>query len=143
MSKPDIDYGRVADLLNVVEQITKVAPRCTHIIGMAMAEVVAIDEQAQAWLKEDAEAKAAAKRDADAKRVAAATAENNRNQPRTQPKVIPSAQTVSGEPTEPSPGFAVPPTVIPAEAEAVDEPTTEPITDPATPTTIEPVKRRV
>lgn len=99
MTKPNIDYGRVADLLNVVEQIAKVAPRCTHILGMAMAEVVAIDETAQAWLKEDTEAKAAAKRDEDAKRVAAATAENEANQPKAVPATTYAKVEPDSEPT--------------------------------------------
>lgn len=92
MDKPNIDYARAMLLMSVVEKITTVAPRQTHILGMAMAELVEMDEVAHAWLDEDTKQKAKAQRDTDAKRVAEATAENEANQPASGPKAIPATE---------------------------------------------------
>lgn len=42
--KPDIDFGRVGQLLSIVESVSKVGPGFTHITSEAMAELRQVNE---------------------------------------------------------------------------------------------------
>ncbi len=80
-----ISFERAALLMHTVEQVTKVAPRATHLLGLAMAELIAMDDEAKTELDERTKEADEARRNADAKRVAEATAANEANQPKAVP----------------------------------------------------------
>lgn len=56
----DIDFERVNILMQVVHNVATIAPRCTHILGAAMDELNAIDQEQQVVVQDKAKADAEA-----------------------------------------------------------------------------------
>lgn len=56
----DIDFGRVNVLMKVVHNVATIAPQCTHILGFAMDELNAINQEAQVAVEDKRKQDAAA-----------------------------------------------------------------------------------
>lgn len=97
MDKPDIDYGRIATLLDVVQKIATIAPRHTYISGMAMDEINALNDEAKEWVVEEGKQKLAREQEAAARINADNAAENER----LAPKVIPAKSFETVAPGQP------------------------------------------
>lgn len=125
MDKPDIDYGRIATLLDVVQKIATIAPKHTYISGMAMDEINALNDEAKEWVVEEGKRKLAEEQEAAAR----INADNAAQDAAQAPKAVPakSFETVA-------PGQPVSDRV---KAEAGQKPTIDPVT------TTDVAKRRV
>lgn len=66
-TRPDIDFGRAAVLMDTVHKITTVAPRHTALLGMAMEELNEMQGRAAEYLHIKGQEDLAASRDAAAK----------------------------------------------------------------------------
>lgn len=69
MEKPEIDFARLSSMLDLVQKIAVVAPRCMNLSSFTMLEVMAADEEVKAWADEQARVKA--QQDAEAAAEAA------------------------------------------------------------------------
>lgn len=70
MEKPqlDIDFGRAANLMDVVQKVATVAPAYTALSGVAMMELKEYNETAQDYLNKIAQLRLAEEQDAAAAR---------------------------------------------------------------------------
>lgn len=83
--RPNIDYAHYAAMLDLVEKITKVSPRSTNLLNVAMEEIKELDEECKAHHDEVAKELAAEKAEAAAKEQARQKEEAELNQPRAIP----------------------------------------------------------
>lgn len=61
--RPDIDWGHVSSMLDVVQKVAAIAPQRTNLSALATEEVKLLDEEVKAWA--DARAKRQAEIDAE------------------------------------------------------------------------------